>query len=135
MKLLNHRNHIAQLPPSPLKSHIIARRRSLIETEDDIPPIFIIVEESDDVTGPDYAIVSSVNGLLGEGDLKSPQYFRPYELVSYLPELNTYELLFLVCSEDSYWIYIEDSIANANTDLKYMLTATELGGLDPVQPF
>jgi hypothetical protein len=128
-------NLLGELTLIPINNHIIARHQSLVETPDDIQPVFILVEEGDDITGPDYAIVSSVNGLLGEGDLKSPQYFRPYELVSYLPELNTYELLFLVCGEDGYWIYIEDSIANANTDLKYMLTATELGGLDPVQPF
>jgi hypothetical protein len=113
MQLISHRNQIDALPSSPLKNHIAARYRDLVETEDDLPPIFIIVEEDDDITGPNYAFVSD-NGLLGDGDT-----FGLYEAITHLPGLNMYELLFLMNGENGYWIYVSD----ANPDLSSILTA------------
>ncbi len=136
MLLITHQSHIDQLPPSPLRSHIAARYQSLVETEEDNPVIFIIVEEEDNITDSDYAFVSEDNGLLGDGDISSPQYYRPYENVSYLPlpGLNIYESLLLVNGEDGYWILIPEDIVEAHPDLKYVLTAPELGGLSNPQP-
>ena len=55
--------------------------------------------------------------------------------MSYLADLETYELLLLICGEDGYWIYISEAIADSNPDIKYLLNAPELGGLDKPQPF
>ena len=112
MQLLSTISKINELPPSGIKDHIVARHHQLVETPDDIPPIFIIVEEDDDITGPDYAFVSD-NGLFGAGDT-----LGTYETVTHLPDLNMYELLFLVNGEDGYWIYVSD----ANPDLSSILT-------------
>jgi hypothetical protein len=43
-----------------------------------------------------------------------------------------WELQFLVNGEDGYWIYVSDAVADANPDLKRVLTAPELGGLTPL---
>ena len=135
MKLLTHINQIdRQLPESPLKSHIQARFDQLSE-DTDVPPNFILVESGDDITGPNYSFVSEDNGLLGDGDIGSPQYCRPYENVSYLPELHLYEALYLVNGEDGYWIIIPaSSIVDAHPDLEWVLTDESQGGLSPPQP-
>jgi hypothetical protein len=99
MQFITHQYHLDALPESPLKNHLIARYDDLVETLDDLSPIFVIVEEDDDIIGPDYAFVSG-NGLLGDGDT-----LVSYETVIHLPDLNMYELLFLVKGEDGYWIY------------------------------
>ena len=115
------------LPPSPLRNHLTDKYNDLVETEDDLPPIFVIVEEDDDITGPDYAFVSD-NGLLGDGDT-----LGFYQAVTHL-SLNMYELLFLVNGEDGYWIYVSETIAEANPDLKWVLTDDSQGGLFDPQP-
>ena len=134
MKLLTHINQIdQQLPESPLKSHIQSRFDQLSE-DTDVPPNIIIVEDTDDITGPDYAFVSGDNGLLGDKDVISPQYYRPYEWVSHLPELRLYEALYLVNGEDGYWIIIPEEIVEAHPDLKWVLTDESQGGLSDPQP-
>jgi hypothetical protein len=55
MQLITHIKDFDNILPPLLKDHITARYRDLVETEDDIPPIFIIVEEDDDISGPDFA--------------------------------------------------------------------------------
>ena len=117
MQLITHRSHLDALPSSPLKNHITIRYQDLVETEDDLPLIFVIVEEDDDITGLDYALVSD-NGLLGESDP-----LGLYEAVTHLPDLNMHQLLFLVNGEDGYWIYVSETIAEANPDLSWILTA------------
>jgi hypothetical protein len=57
-------NLLGEFTLLPINNHINARYQSLVETPDDIKPVFILVEEGDDITGPDYAIISSENGLL-----------------------------------------------------------------------
>ena len=124
MKLFTHQSQLDALPQSPLKNHLIARYDDLVETEDDLPPLFVIVEEDDDITGPDYAFVQ-----LGDGDT-----LGTYEAVTHLPNQNMYELLFLVNGEDAFWIYISKSIADANADLKWVLTDESQCGLSDPQP-
>ena len=69
MKIISHPQDFDKILPPLLKDHIAARYQSLIETEEDNPVIFIIVEEEDNLTGSgsDYAFVSEDNGLLGVG--------------------------------------------------------------------
>jgi hypothetical protein len=117
MRLITHESHLDALPQSPLKNHLIARYDDLVETEDDLTPIFIIVEVDDDITGPDYAFVSD-NGLLGDDET-----LGTYETVTHLPDLNMHLLLFLANGEDGFWIYVSDTIAEANPDLSSILTA------------
>jgi hypothetical protein len=128
MKLLNRPYHIDQLPPSPLRNHLTDKYNDLVETVDDPPPIFIIIEPKDNLAGPDFAFVSD-NGLLGDGDT-----LGLYEAVTHLPDLNMYELLFLVNGEDGYWIYVSDTIVDANPDLTWVMTSDEQGGLPEPQP-
>jgi hypothetical protein len=135
MKLLNHRNHIDQLPPSPLKNHIIARRQSLIETDDDIPPIIIIVEEGDDITGPDFAFISETHGLLSDlYDEHNPGeegFTSPFEWISYLPDLKIWEALYLEFDMGTYLI-IPDEVANSSPELLLALNAQELSDPQPL---
>lgn len=128
MKLLNHRNHIDQLPTSPLRNHLTDKYNDLFETEDDLPVIFIIVEPKDNLAGPDYAFVSD-NGLLGDGGT-----LGTFEAVTHLPDLNMHQLLFLANGEDGYWIYVSDTIAEVNPGLSWILTANDQGGLSEPHP-
>ncbi|MCP4125397.1 MAG: hypothetical protein GY751_26990, partial [Bacteroidetes bacterium] len=49
-------------------------------------------------------------------------------------DLKLYELLFLVCGEDGYWILIPEDIVEKHPDLKWVLTDESLGGLSDPQP-
>ncbi len=37
--------------------------------------------------------------------------------------MKVYEVLFLVCGEDGYWIYIPEDYVEAHPDLKWVLTS------------
>jgi hypothetical protein len=64
MQLITHQSHLDALPASPLKIHITTRYDQLSE-DTDIPPNIILVENSDDITGPDWAFIGSC-GLLSD---------------------------------------------------------------------
>ena len=60
MRLITHRSHLDALPVSDFKSHIQARFDQLSE-DPDVPPNIVLVEDDDDISGPNYAFV----GLTG----------------------------------------------------------------------
>jgi hypothetical protein len=136
VQLITHRNHLDALPTSDLKIHLQARFDQLSE-DTDLPPNIILVDDDDDVTGPDYAFVGPdglLSDLFEEHEPGHPEFCRPYEWVSHLPELHLYEVLLLVNNEDGYWILIQEDIVEAHPDLHWVLTAEEQGGLSPPQP-
>jgi hypothetical protein len=136
MRLITHRSHLDALPESPLKSHIQNRFDQLSE-DTDVPPNIVLVEATDDITGPDCAFVG-LDGLLSdlfeEHAPGHPEFSRPYEWASHLPELRLYEVLLLVNSEDGYLILIPEAVVELHPDLKWVLTSEEQGGLSPPQP-
>ena len=136
VQLITPQSHIDQLPASPLKIHIQARFDQLSE-DTDVPPNLVLVEDNDDITGPDYAFVGN-NGLLSdlyeEFSPGETGFVRPFEWVSYLPSLQLYEALLLVNNEDGYWILIPETVVDSHPDLHWVLTAEELGGLSEPQP-
>ena len=113
MQIFNNLNQLNALPPSPLRNHLLAQYNDLVETEDDLPPVFIIVDSTDDIKGPDFAFVSD-NGLLGDDD-------QPYESITHLPEVNAHELLLLLNGEDAYFIYIPDAASFGSPALASLL--------------
>ena len=62
MQLITHTQHLDAIPPSPIKTHIQSRFDQLSE-DTDVPPNIILVEATDDITGPDYAFIEA-RGLL-----------------------------------------------------------------------
>jgi hypothetical protein len=113
MQIISDQKQLNALPPTPLHDHLADKYDDLVETEDDIPPIFIIVEEGDDITGPNYAFVTD-NGLLGDDDL-------PYESITHLPDIDAHELLLLLNGENAYWIYVPDAAVESNPALARLL--------------
>ena len=136
MQLITHQHHLAELPASPLKAHITARFDQLSE-DTDVSPNIVLVENHDDITGPDYAFVGPrglLSDLFEEHEPGHPEFARPYEWASYIPELHLYEVLLLVNNEDGYWIIIPDAVVETNSDLKWVLASEDAGGLSPPQP-
>jgi hypothetical protein len=136
MQLITHQSHLDALPASPLKSHITARFDQLSE-DTDVPPNIVLVEATDDITGPDCAFVGPrglLSDLFEEHAPGHPEFCRPYEWVSHLSELRLYEALLLVNNEDGYWIIIPEAIVDSHPDLHWVLTSDEQGGLSPPQP-
>ena len=137
MQLITHRSHLDALPASDIKTHIQKRFDQLSE-DTDAPPNIILVESDDDITGPGYAFIGN-RGLLSdlweEHELRHPEFCRPYEWVSHLPELRLYEALYMVNGEDGYWILIPEAIVEAHPDLHWVLTDESQGGLSLPQPF
>ena len=137
MQLITHRSHLDALPESPLRNHIAARFNQFTEDPDDIPPVFLLVELDDDITGPNYAFIGNCGLLSDLYEQAAPgeaAFTRPYEWVSHCPDLKLHELLFLQHSEDAYWILIPSEIADAHPYLKWVLTDESLGGLAKPQP-
>jgi hypothetical protein len=136
VQLITHRSHLDALPANPLKTHIQKRFDQLSE-ETDVPPNIILVEADDDITGPDYAFVGPrglLSDLFEEHNPGEPGFVRPYEWVSHLLELRLYEALLLVNNEDGYLILIPEAIVDSHSDLHWVLTSDEQGGLSPPQP-
>jgi hypothetical protein len=136
MQLITHRSHLGALPASDLKPHIQSRFDQLSE-DTDVPPNLVLVEEDDDITGPDYAFVGN-NGLLSDlfEEFNSGEigFVRRLEWASYLPSLQLYEALLLANNEDGFWILIPETVVDSHPDLHWVLTAEELGGLSEPQP-
>ena len=136
MQLFTSLSQMDALPASDLKAHIQKRFDQLSE-DTDVPPNIVLVEVTDDVTGPDYAIVGPrglLSDLFDEHEPGHPEFARPYEWVSHLPELRLYEALLLINGEDGYWIIIPDALVEAHRDLRWILTDECQGGLSPPQP-
>ena len=103
----------------------------------DHPDGAVLVEDDDDITGPDFAFVGPrglLSDLFDEHEPGHPEFARPYEWASYLPELQLYETLLLLSGEDGYWIFIPEGLVEAHPDLKWVLTDESQGGLSEMQP-
>lgn len=136
MQLITHRSHLDALPASDL-SIFITRRFYQLSEDTDIPPNLILVETNDDIVEPSYTFVGPrglLSDLFEEHEPGHPEFARPYEWASYLPVLHIYEVLLLINNEDGYWIIIPEAVAEANSELKWVLTSEEAGGLSPPQP-
>ena len=136
MRLITHRSHLDALPASDIKTHIKKRFDQLSE-DTDVPPNIVLVEATDDITGPDYAFVGPdglLSNLFEEHQPGHPEFCKPYEWASYLPGLLLYEVLLLVNNEDGHWILIPEVVVEAHPDLHWVLTSEEQGGLSPPQP-
>jgi hypothetical protein len=138
MNLITHRSHIPNIPDKALAEFIIKRFDQIAdESNSEVLPTIILVNEGDTITGPDYALVGP-QGLLSDlFEEKSPYedgFSRPYEWVSHWPELKLYEALLLINGEDGYWIIIPEAIVAANPDLEWVLTDESQGGLSEPQP-
>ena len=134
MQLITHQHHLDALPESPIKAHITARFAQLTD-DTDVPPNIVLVEEHDDITGPDYAFVGNrglLSDLFEEHESGHPEFVRPYEHASKLPSL--YEVLLLVNNEDGYWLVIPEALVYSHPDLKWVLTDESQGGLSDPQP-
>ena len=137
MQLITHSSRLDALCASPLKDHITARFQDFVETEDDSPPIFVIVEEDDDITGPDYAFVGP-DGLLSdlweEHEPGHSEFCRPYEWISFLSQIDYFEILLLSHGEDGALIFVSKALAEAIPNLKWVLTDESQDGLSDPQP-
>jgi hypothetical protein len=136
MQLITHQSHLDILPASDLKAHIQARFNQLSE-DTDVPPNIVLVEATDDITGPDCAFVGSrglLSDLFEEHRPGHPEFCRPYEWVSHLPKLRLYEALLLVNGEDGYWLMIPEDVVEVHPDLKWVLTDGSQVGLSDPQP-
>jgi hypothetical protein len=136
MRLITHRTHLDALPASDLKTHI-KKRFDQLSQDTDVPPNIVLVEENDDVTGPDYAFVGPrglLSDLFEEHEPGHPEFARPYEWASQILQPGIFEALVLVNGEDGYWILIPEEIVEANPNLAWVLTDESQGGLSDPQP-
>jgi len=139
MHRISHRNHITpESIPEEIIEFIIKRFEQIVEDSDgETIPTIILVKPDDDLTESDYAFVGCdglISDLLEEHKPREVGFVRPYEWVSYHADLGLYELLFLRHAEDGHWILIPEAIVELHPDLKWVLTAEELGGLSEPQP-
>ena len=80
MQLITHQPHLDSLSASKLESKI-QRLFTLLSEDTDAPPNIVLVEEGDDLTGPDYALVGPrglLSDLFEEHEPGHPEFARPY---------------------------------------------------------
>jgi hypothetical protein len=95
------------------------------------------VEPNDEITGPAYAFVGPrglLSDLFEEHEPGHPEFARPYEWASLIPELQLYEALLLINNEDGYLILIPEAVVEAHPELEWVLTDESQGGLSKPQP-
>jgi hypothetical protein len=135
MRTLSERDQITSYPETTLRDHLL--RYYDLFFEDEMGPIFVIVEMGDKITGPNYAFIGNrglLSDLFEEHEPGHPEFARPYEWASHIRELHIYEVLLLINNEDGYLILIPENVVEAHPDLKWILTAKEQGGLSDPQP-
>ena len=119
MQVFHSQVLIDRLPRPELKTHIV------------------LVESNDDITGPDFTF-AGIDGLLSDlfevHKPGHPEFALPYERVSFIPELETFELLQLTHGEDGILIYVSRALVEAHPDLRWLLTDQSQGGLSKPQP-
>lgn len=134
MQLITHQHHLDTLPESSLKAHIQARFNQLSE-DTDVPPNILIIEESDNVAGPDFTFINEVHGLLGdlynEHNPGEKGFISPLEWISRIPDLNIWEALYLEFDMGT-WLIIPDQVTKSNPELLLALTAQELSDPQPL---
>lgn len=132
MQRISHRNHINADIPAELNDFIHRRYEQLVEDSGgEVIPIIILVEPGDNISGSDYAFIGPqglLSDLYEEFDPLEPGFIRPYEWVSYWPDLGIYECLYLQDPDNGYWILIPDVVVEKNANLKWVLTDETLGG-------
>jgi hypothetical protein len=136
MNLITHRSHIPNVPDDALAEFII-KRFGQLSFETDVPPTIILVNPEDDITGPDYAFVGNrglLSDLFEEHKPGHPEFARPYEWVSFIPKIETYEILLLTHGEDGVLIFVPENVVNAQPELRWVLTDESQGGLSDPQP-
>ena len=132
MQLITHQSHLNALPESPIKDHITARFGQLSQ-DTDVPPNIILVENGDDITGPDYAFVGEkglLSDLWGEHEPGHPKFSSMFEWVSRLPDLKGFEMLVILSGEDGFLIFAPESTTSNYPDFHRMLSSE----LSPPQP-
>ena len=134
MQLITHQNHIDPLPESPLKIHIQRRFSQYTENPEEIPPVFIILESLGDLTSQDLKFLGSAGICSDLSDSHTPKdngFQSVFDWISFLPDLNIYELLYIE-GDLGYWVMCRNDIVEGNPDLKIMISSQRLS--DP-QPF
>jgi hypothetical protein len=94
MQLFTSLSQIETLEPSNLKGYLDQCYRTLYE--DGMGPVFVIVEKTDCIDGPDFFFIGNrglLSDLYEEHTPKEVGFTRPYEWVSHLPELQLYVVL------------------------------------------
>ena len=96
MQLITHQSHLDELPRSDISDLITARFQQLTE-DTDVPPNIVLVESNDDITGPDYAFVDPrrlLSDLFEVHKPRHPEFARPYEWGSFIPERETFDFCY-----------------------------------------
>ena len=134
MQLITHQSHLDALPESPLREYITARFKQRAE-DTDVPPNIVVIEEGDNIAGPDFAFINVTHGLLGDlYDEHKPGeegFTSPLEWVSCWPELKIREALYLEFDMGT-WLIIPDEVTESHPDLLLALTARELSDPQPL---
>ncbi|WP_373054447.1 hypothetical protein [Thioalkalivibrio sp.] len=91
-----------------------------------------VVEDGDDVAGPDYAFVGPrglLSDLWDERKVGDRQFTRPFEWVCHHADRGVIEALLLLSDDEGAIILVPDDLLFKYPDLQWVLTSPEAGGL------
>ena len=134
MQVITHQKQIDKLPGSPIKQHIRRRFSQYTENPEEVPPVFILLENQRDLSSKDLNIFGCAgisSDLLGLHTPKDKGFQTVFDWICFLPDLKIFEMMYIE-GDLGYWIICPEKIALASPDLKLMISSQELS--DP-QPF
>ena len=133
MQLIAHQSQLDHLPPSAIGRHVAARFHQLSEDTDQ-PPTIILVEPSDDLSGPSYSFLGDhgiYTSIYGTSVLSDETNISIFDWISFLPELGLYQLMYIE-GDLGYWLFCPAGIVEAVPDLKLMISSQELSDPQPL---
>ena len=133
MQLITHQKQIDLLPPSTLKDHIQRRSNQYTESPGEIPPVFILIEFLADLSSLDLQILGSAGICSDLFDTHTPKdkgFQTIFDWISFLPDLNLYEMLYIE-GDLGYWVICPDDIVESDLDLKIMISSQKLSNPQP----
>lgn len=134
MQLITHQTHIDKLPKSPIRQYIKRRFLQYTENPEEVPPLFILIENPLDLSSQDLKFLGSAGICSDMLDSHTPRdkgFQTVFDWISYRPDLNLYEMMYIE-GDLGYWVMCREEIVIAAPDLNYMISSQELSEPQPL---
>ena len=134
MYLINHPSHIDKLPKSPIRQYIQRRFRQYTENPEEVPPLFILIEDQRDLSSENLKIFGSAgicSDVFDSHTIRNSGFQTIFDWISYRPDLNLYEMMYIE-GDLGYWVMCPEEIVIAVPDLNYMISSLELSDPQPL---
>ncbi len=133
MQIITRQSHIDKLPESPIKRYIQRRYVQYTENPEEIPPVFILLENQRDLSSQELKILGSAGICSDLFDSHTPRdkgFQTVFDWICFLADLKLFEMMYIE-GDLGYWVMCPEEIVEDNPDLKLMISSQELSDPQP----